>query len=201
MWPEIKRKLFHLTALLYVVGIIYLPRRVYVGIIGLALGAVLLIETARLKNPRVHAWFDRVFGNLFREKESHHLSGVPWMLAGVGLSAAIVGPVELAATSILYLILGDAVASLIGMRLGGPRWFGSAKRMSGSAACYAACLLIGQMVLAPTFGWPGVFVGAFAATAIELCPIPVDDNFSIPVGAALVFCLMYRIVPFAGLWE
>jgi len=201
MWPEIKRKLFHLTALLYVVGIIYLPRRQYVGILGLALAAVLLLETARLKVPRLNAWFIRMFGTMFRPQEENHLSGVPWMLAGVGLSAAIIGPLPLAASCILYLVLGDGVASLVGKRLGGPRWFGSSKRMSGSAACYAVCVIVGQMLIAPEFGWTGVLMGAFVATLIEGLPLPVDDNFSIPVGAALMFCFFYGILPFAGLWE
>lgn len=199
MWSEIKRKLFHMTALIYVVGIIYLPRPLYLVLVGSALVAVLCVEALRLKIPTAALWFQRNFGALFRTHEATRLSGVPWMLAGVGLTAALLGPVRLASAAILYLILGDAAASLIGIRLGGPHWPGSRKRIVGSLACLGVCLVVGASVLRPEYAWSGVLFGALAATTIEWSHLPINDNFTIPVGSAVVFCLVYRVAPFTGL--
>src|SRR5690349_14883170 len=92
MWSEIKRKLFHLTALIYVAGIIYLPRRAYVAVLAAALLVVGGVEAARLSRPAVNAWFQRWFGGLFREVERNRPTGVLWMLGGVLLTVVVVAP-------------------------------------------------------------------------------------------------------------
>ena len=196
MWSEIKRKLFHLTALVYVVGIIYLPRRPYLLLIGSALLVVGGVEAARLRRPAVNAWFQRRFGGLFREEERGRPTGVLWMLAGVFLTAAVVAPIALAATALLYLILGDAVASVAGKTLGGPHWPRSPKRLSGSAACFLVCLVVGAATLRPAWGWHGVVIGAAAATFLEWGALPGNDNLTIPLGAGAALLLAYGIPPF-----
>ena len=199
MWREIKRKFFHLSALIYVVGIIYLPRRTYLCILAAALALVLTVELARLRKPAVNEWFQRRFGGLFREKERERFSGVTWMLAGVLTTVAMVEPVPLASAALLYVVVGDAAASLVGIRLGGRRWAGSDKRISGSAACFAVCLVIGVVILRQPYGWFTAVIGAFAATIFEKGVAPVDDNFLMPVGSGLALLAAVRLAPFSGL--
>lgn len=199
MWREIKRKFFHLSALIYVVGIIYLPRRTYLCILAAAFVLVLVVEVARLKRPALNEWFQLRFGGLFRERERDRLSGVSWMLAGVLTTVAMAEPLPIAVAAILYLVLGDAVASLVGIRLGGPHWPGSDKRISGSLACFAVCLVIGAVILREPYGWAAVLVGALAATIFERGVVPVNDNFLIPTGSALTLLAIVRGVPFSGL--
>ena len=83
MWPEIKRKFFHLTGLLYVVALIYLPRHIYLTILTALLTLEFVIEIVRIKNQWANQWFIAKFGGLFRDEERDHFSGVFWMLAGV----------------------------------------------------------------------------------------------------------------------
>ena len=199
MWPEIKRKLFHLTALIYVVGIIYLPRRTYLAILGAALAAVLVVETIRLHRPAVNAWFQRRFGGLMRPAEGGRMSGVVWMLGGVLVTVALVEPVAIGAAALLYVVLGDTLASLVGIRVGGAHWPRSRKRISGSVACFTTCMFIGAVILLPDYGWYGVVVGAVAATALEAGIFPLDDNFTIPVGSAIALLAANRLMPFSGL--
>jgi dolichol kinase len=196
MWSEIKRKLFHLTALIYVAGIIYLPRRAYVAVLAVALLVVGGVEAARLSRPSVNAWFQRWFGGLFREEERNRPTGVLWMLGGVLLTAVVVAPTALAATALLYLILGDGIASVAGKGLGGPRWPGSPKRLAGSLACLLVCLAVGALVLRPGWGWHGIVLGAAAATFLEWGPLPGNDNLTIPLGAGAALLLAYGIPPF-----
>jgi dolichol kinase len=201
MWTEIKRKLFHLLGLIYVAGIIYLPRRPYLALLALALIAVLMVERARLSRPAMEAWIERRFGGLLRARETRRFSGVPWMMGGVLIATALLGPVAPAAAAVLYLLLGDAAASLVGIRLGGPRWPGSPKSIAGSLACFVVCLVVGRALLAPDYGWTSAVAGAIAATALEFGPLPIDDNLAIPAGASVVLLITCRLMPFGGLWQ
>lgn len=189
MWPEIKRKFFHLGGLIYVAGLIYIPRPAYLGLLTAWAFIEGLFEAARLKNPAFNEWIYSRFGGLMRDKERQHISGIFWMILGVLTSVSIARPVPIAAASILYLLLGDGVASLVGKRFGGPAWPRSNKRVSGSLACFLACVVIGKFLLEPLYGWPMVFIGAAAATVLELISTPIDDNLLIPTGTAFVLLL------------
>jgi dolichol kinase len=62
------------------------------------------------------------------------------------------------------------------------------KTFEGSLSCFLACSAIAVVV-------PGVptvvgITGALAATLFELLPIPIDDNFRIPLGAGFVMQLL-----------
>lgn len=195
MWQEIKRKLFHLTSIVYVLGLVYFERRFYVSLLFVAAAAVFLLEVLRLHSPVVGGWLNRWFGSLMRPHEQRRFSGLFWMLIGVLVSVALVQPVPVAATALLYLILGDTAASLIGIRFGGPRWPGSAKRVSGSLACLAICVFIGAVLLRPAYSWHGILAGAVAATVVEWGIFPVDDNVAIPVASSLVLMLSYGLTP------
>lgn len=198
MWPEIKRKLFHLLSILYVIGLILVPRAMFLWILGGWFLTVAAVEMIRLKSPRMHAWFQSHWGGLLREEESRRFSGVFWMALGVLCTVSLVESVPLASTALLYLIFGDAAASLIGKRVRGPVWPGSMKTISGSVACFVVCLAVGAWMLNPMFGWSGVFVGAAVATAVEKGVLPLDDNFSIPVFSAVALHLTYRFMFMVG---
>lgn len=195
MWNEIKRKLFHLAALIYLAGIIYLPRRAYLTTLLVALAVVYALERRRLARPGLNDWFFRHFGGLFRPAERGRISGATWMLAGVAATVALAPDPRIAAAALLYLILGDGVASIAGMTLGGPRWPGSPKSLSGSAACFAVCVAAGAAALTPAYGWGGVIMGALAATALEAGIVPGDDNLTVPVGSAVALMLSYGLMP------
>lgn len=195
MWKEIKRKFFHLTALIYVVGLVYLPRPTYLALLRVLFVLELAFELARVNHQGFNRWFTARYGGMLRDEEKSSFSGVFWMLLGVQTTVALVEPVPLAATALLYLILGDTVASLIGMRLGGPHWPGSKKRLSGSIACFAVCLFIGVVLLSPAYGWPVVVIGALAATFLETLSLQINDNFLIPVGSSLVLITAIKFLP------
>lgn len=193
MWSEIKRKLFHMVGLIYVIGLIYIPRTLYIWVLTIAVMLIFLIEQLRLKKPAVQMWFDRIASGLFREKERHKMSGVFWMLEGVWLTVLLQPAIPLAVAALLYLLLGDSVASLVGRRFHGPKWPGSSKGLIGSTACFLMCLFIGVALLRPHYyEWPGIIVTATVVTLVEGLSLRVDDNFTIPVAASLSFLVMYR---------
>jgi len=195
MWPEIKRKFFHLAALIYVLGVIYLPRSQFILLLFAWFAVEFVLETARRREIIFNDWLFQRFGGLFRPEERRNFSGIFWMILGVLTTVLLIRSVPVAVTVLLYLILGDGVASLVGMRWSGPHWPGSKKRLSGSLACFLICLVIGVTMLRPAYGWSGVFWGAAAATLLELGVLPINDNFLVPAGSSLVMMACYGLRP------
>ena len=191
---EIKRKAFHLTALIYVVAAVAVPRPIFLAALSGFLAAVILLEIARLAIPALNTFAHRIFGSVFRASERHRLSGVVWMLGGVLAAAVILEPLPLLVTALLHVILGDAAASIAGIRWGNRRWPGSNKTVVGSLACLAVCFLVGIVLLRPAWGWEGIAAAAVAATLAESGVLRLNDNLAIPVLSATAFAVSY------GLW-
>jgi dolichol kinase len=193
MREEIIRKLFHLLALVYVAGALFLPRPVFLSGLAFLLVCDFIFETVRIRVPRFRPLIDKLVGGLVRAEESQKFTAVFWMLLGVFSAALVIGPPKLLVTIYLFLIFGDGVASLVGKGFGGPHWPNSPKRISGSLACFAVCLVSGILLLRPEYSWPGILLGALAATILEFGIVPVNDNLTIPLGSSLVFLLIYRV--------
>jgi len=181
---EIKRKSFHVLALGYV-GLLYLlPNHIYLGILAAGWVAVSAVEWLRLTRPAVNEWIFARFGGLFRAHERAHLTGLFWMLSGVIVCVAVSRTTAAAAACLLYVIFGDGVASLAGKKIQGPKWPGSPKSFSGSAACFLVCAGAGWALL-PGASWGVIAGAALVATVVEVGYLPLDDNFSVPVFAGL----------------
>ncbi len=185
---EIKRKSFHLLGLVYVVGLLILPRTTFLMIVTSLFIGVLIVEIIRLRTEAINVWILDHFGGIFRKEERRKISGVFWMLAGVVSSVVLLDSWRLSVTAILYLILGDAAASLVGKYIGGPKWMRSEKSLVGSLACFSVCVLIGMFLMRPLYPWYLILAGALVATAAEAGPFS-NDNFSIPCAASLLFTL------------
>lgn len=89
--------------------------------------------------------------------------------------------------------VSDALASLVGMRVGGPGWCG--KSLAGSGAFLVSAVII-ALLLVPDRPVAAV-VGAVTATIVELLPLRVgrarlDDNLSVPLaGGAVMWALHF----------
>ena len=76
------------------------------------------------------------------------------------------------------------MATIIGEQYGKPIL--SNKSLEGSVACLVSCLLVGVLMtrISPAITPQTALAGAVTATIVELLPIPVDDNLTIPVISA-----------------
>merc|ERR1712228_250099 len=101
-------------------------------------------------------------------------------------------PPSIAMASILFLVLGDMSAAIIGVSFGGETVSmklgrHGKKSMEGSTAMFLVCFLVGSTIFAPVHlrEYP-VFFGALAATLTELYePLRLNDNLTIPVFSSL----------------
>lgn len=171
---EIKRKLFHFLSLVYAAGYFYLGKEPVLKILVPILIIVGTVESARLIFPKLNQAILPFFGGIHRESEIKKFSGIFWTLLGCILTIWIFKDRQVVLCALGYLVFADAAAALVGVPLGRHKFFG--KSLEGSTACFVASMLVGLVFLHP--GW--ALAAAVLVTAIELAPLPWNDNFWIP---------------------
>ena len=92
--------------------------------------------------------------------------------------------------ALLFVAVGDPAAALAGARAPGPRWWG--KSPIGALAFIAAGLTMWTLLAALGFtAWSAAIIaGVIIAAIVELLPIPLDDNLTVPLlsgGAMLLW--------------
>ncbi|MCC7441651.1 MAG: hypothetical protein IT285_08460 [Bdellovibrionales bacterium] len=194
------RKAWHLGMGLLMVGIYQhsMSREMAVTVLGSVLAGFLMIESARLRIPALNAVSMRVWGPLMRKGEETRMSGLPYYV-GATLLAIAIFPKPVAVLCVMFLAIGDPLASLVGILYGdrGPR-FASGKSLIGTAAGVAACITVALLFLnglsMDVLTWLTVSViGGFVGGTVELLPFEVDDNFSIPVVSGFVLWLLFLL--------
>lgn len=129
-----------------------------------------------------------VGGRLIRPHERDgDFTGAFYILSTVCLVVALFDrPIAVAA--LIFIIVGDTSAALVGRRWGRHR-FGD-KSFEGSAACLISTLI--AVVLIPDLPLPVGVVGAVVATVVEALPLGIDDNVTVPLLSGLSMLLALK---------
>lgn len=201
---KLKRKLFRMVGLLfplvYVAGDLAAPWAGFAAaasILTLFLGIMFMLEYVRFHRPGVNRWLFEHFRAFTKEKEKARTSSTTLFLLSCFLTLLIFGK-GVAIAAMLMLVFGDPVAEMVGTRWGRVPLLG--KSAEGTLAGLAACLIVTlPLVRAPLgLGLWVIAAGALAASVFELIPFPVDDNFTIPLGAGAVMTLAQAALSPAG---
>merc|ERR1712072_1421370 len=128
---------------------------------------------------------------ILREKEHGQLCGAAYFSLGAIVTFTLFPP-GIATTSVLWLVLGDLSAALIGVSFGGDAVVvklgrEGKKSLEGSVAMFIVCFVTGMIVFqeVPLCEY-GVFFGSLVATLTELYePFGLNDNLTIPVFSSL----------------
>jgi dolichol kinase len=182
---EIKRKIVHLTTLIIPVGYALTSEETVILFLVPFFLALLLVDLLRHFHSGMASLFQKYFfGRVLREEEKPALMGSTYFIFSTILTILLF-PKSIAIASILILILSDTAAALIGKGVGRVKLFG--KTLEGSMAFLITSLLI-VWIYPHLDRFPGS-LAALGATLIEILPIRVNDNLSIPLvaGAIMVF--------------
>ena len=187
--PSPWRRVWHLGGgSLFPVLAIFVARDVLFILLGIVTALFVIWEIARLTSPGVNQWMAAHLGMILKRQERFRLTGTTYLLFA-SLLVFFCFEKYVAITSLLFLAIGDFMAATIGQRCGRHRLFD--KSLEGSLACLATCLLIGTVMTLANAGisLPALAAGAVAATIIELLPVHLDDNLTIPPVSAAVMTL------------
>jgi len=151
----------------------------------------IVIEYLRGHSVIIKKIFDNFLISMLRLHEMDgKYTGATWLFIGSTLTVAIF-PKEIAVISLIYMCIGDTVAGLVGRKYGKMKFYD--KTIEGSLAGLIVCLLSGYLVQI-SLPLIVVFSGAFAAMFIELLPISIDDNISVPLFAGTIMIIASTVV-------
>ncbi len=182
---EIKRKIVHLATLIVPVGYALRTQETVILFLVPFFIALLSVDLLRLLHPGMASLFQKYFfGRVLREEEKPTFMGATYFIFSTILTILLF-PKPIAIVSILILILADTAAALIGKWIGKMRILGK-KTLEGSMAFLLTALLI--VWFFPNLNRFSGSLAALGATVIELLPIRVNDNLTIPlVAGAIMF--------------
>jgi dolichol kinase len=188
---ELKRKAIHLASLSIPIAYYVSPpewSRNWERALLASVIVSLAIEVFRLHHPRIRNVFRHFFGELLRNHEEVSLLGSTYLLIALLLTLHLFEK-PVAVLALGFLIIGDTVAAIVGKSIGKIHLLGG-KTLEGSVACLLVCY--GLTLLMPGIPSYVGIVGALVATVFELMPIPLDDNFRIPLSAGFAMELLLR---------
>ena len=151
----------------------------------------IVLEYLRVRSAVIKKIFNNFLKSMLRIHEMDgKYTGATWVFISSTLTIAIF-PKEIAIISLVYMSLGDTIAGLVGRKFGKIKFYN--KTIEGTLAGLIVCLLSGYLVNL-TLPLVVVFSGAFAAMFIELLPMPIDDNLSVPLFAGTIMVITSTVV-------
>lgn len=154
-------------------------------------GLAIAGEFVRFRLPRVNLWVIRWLSPLMKTSERHAVTGATCLVVA-SLIAFLAFDKPVAIAALMFVSLGDPVAALVGSRMPGPRLAG--KSPFGTLAFLVVGLATASVLMAVDVvehHW-AVGVGAGVAAVVELVPLRIDDNLTVPLisGAAVTLLMM-----------
>lgn len=183
---HIARKVFHsATVLGILLCMVFLPPSLNWTIyftIGLPL---VLLDRFRTSFPKVNHFLLKTLGPVVRKHEAHKMTGASFAIIGIGL-AYFLFPKPIACLAVLFLAIGDPMASLFGVCFGKIKLIGQ-KSLVGTLAGFFFCSLSAFIFLTlqshtdiEGLILKSLLFGAVGAVS-ELVDLKVDDNLSQPL--------------------
>ncbi len=185
---EYKRKLIHLFNLAIPFGYLYVfPEKwVFVKLLSILMVLFIIFDILRHKVTWVKSLFSLFIDSMLRSHEQEgKLTGATWVMIGAVISIILFSK-PVAIIALIFMSLGDSAAGLIGQRYGKHKIWN--KSWEGFFGGLFVCIIIGMnySLLPMTIS----LSGAVAAMVMEILPIPLDDNFKIPLGAGAIMMML-----------
>ena len=189
---EYQRKAIHLFNL--IIPFIYwfiIPDQNKFKIIIITFTALfILADYFRTKSKLIKKLFIIFFDKMLREHElKGQFTGATWVMISASVTI-LVFPKYIAIISLIFMSIGDTFAALIGRKFGKLKIYD--KSFEGFLGGLIVCLVAAYYYDPLPFYISGV--GALTAMLFETLPLPLDDNFRIPIGSAIIMTILLGVL-------
>lgn len=190
---EISRKVIHILSSVMPLSYLWFIEdkslMVYI-LVGMSLLA-LVIEYLRNSWTLFSRLFNALFYYMLREHElKGKLTGATWLLIGWSITVMLFN-IPIAVAALLFLSIGDSFAALGGKLF--PKVIIGNKTLSGTLCglliSFTFVLMINQSLLPIV-----ILIGAIAAMGVELIPLRINDNLTIPIFSGSVMMVADRLL-------
>ena len=147
----------------------------------------ILIEFFRFKIESINNIFKKFFNFMLRKNElKGSITGATWLIIG-NLITIYLYPIYIAVPALIFLSIGDSFAALFGQRI--PKLKIGNKSIIGTLAGIFSSLSIALLVnqALPTHV---LVIGALTAMLVELIPLPLNDNLTIPILSGFIMIII-----------
>ena len=185
---EIFRKVIHMLTSVFPLAYLWFEINPDIMVILFCLLSLIsiFIEFMRRFSRSFSKVFNYFFISMLRKNESEGgLTGATWLFLGFAITAFIFER-EIAIAALLFLTIGDSIAALVGISY--PKIKLGHKTLSGTLAGTFACILVvslSSQTLMPLI----IIIGAISAMSIELLPLRINDNITIPIFSGYIMKL------------
>jgi dolichol kinase len=187
------RKIYHLLGGLFIIAAyIFLGRERGLPVLAALTAVATAIDASRFIFPKFNYFIFKHFRAFIRESERNTITGTPPYLMGM-LCSFFLFSLPVAVCSIIFLACGDVSATIVGERWGTTKISG-VKSLQGTVAFFAASLLSGAVagVYWQGLPFPVVAAGALTASVVEILPLKLNDNLTIPIISGAVMQALLR---------
>lgn len=153
---------------------------------------MLLIDISRLRGWKFwNKYASQFWSPLIREHEKNgDFTGASYILMSFCLTIALYSK-PIAITAIAFIIVGDALAALLGRKYGRVRFYKN-KTIIGSLGCLLGTVIVAMLV--PDMMLKVALFGAVVATFFEAFSLGTDDNVTVPIMSGLFMTLFEKIL-------
>lgn len=190
---QLGRRLFHMSAgtAIATLYLLFVDHQQIVYIIGGCACLMYMFEQIRIAYPELSHHFEWLAKILLRsEEQMKESAAVPYMMAI--LLTILSFPKVVAVIAIYTLAIGDPLAAIIGIRFGKHKIMAGKKSIEGSLTFFVISTGLAISVLSIHTSPSDLIVYGAAltigslGTIIELLPIRLDDNITIPISTAII---------------
>ena len=190
---EIYRKLFHVSSCIIPLSYVWFieEKKLLISTLVLLIVIAIIIELLRNHKNFINNIFNQYLTSILRESESNgKITGATWLLISYVITI-ITFPKPIAIAALIFLSVGDSVAAIVGKII--PIFPIGEKNITGFIGGVITSYLV-VLSLNQDLQNSVIFLGAVAAMTIEILPIRINDNLTIPLFSGLVMVIFNSIL-------
>lgn len=174
------------VSLLFLIFVL-IDRQLGLSVIGIVCLCFIALDIFRFLHKRTNILLTEKIKAIFRKGEEKRFSTMTLFLISTFLTVLFFIDIEIAITALTFLVFGDMFAKIFGLAYGRHKIF--EKSLEGTLAYIGSVIILGY-ILYTSLDIPLIMLisGGIAAPLIELLPIGINDNFSVPIisGAVMI---------------
>ena len=175
------------VSLLFLVFYFIFSIQVCLYLIGVVCLCFVFLDLFRFFHKKTNILLTERIKSIFRKGEEKKFSTMTIFLISFFMTVLIFKPIEIAITSLIFLVFGDMSSKIFGLAYGRHKIFD--KTIEGTLAFLGSVIVFGFVIYTSLdISLIILIVGGISAPIIEILPLEINDNFTIPIlsGVAMV---------------